>query len=243
MKIFSAWRMICLSCTSIWKKLTQQTPDRQIIVALTQYHVKKPFQHEFMEVLSRYIFNSLDANGNIMAEAYYEKGDFCIIWIIERWNNYSFYKNNKRSREAKAVDTLTKTGLVSPVEITFMKDFLQLTNDAGDIFKAREQPVTLMLFVDVKTGTENHFRLINRMVMSVFQDEPGIIVFRLSQIICHKTKFIIFKKFRDWNAFQYHLKDPALKPLMTFLHTSIKEPPYEKGYHHLIQFAPLNNNL
>ena len=95
-----------------------------------------------------------------------------------------------------------------------------------------------MLLVDVKAGTENHFRSINQVLLSAFRNEPGVLLFQLSQVAYHKYRFIVFKKFRNWDAFKYDLTDPALEPVIQFLQRSIKQPPFEKGYHHLIQFSP-----
>ncbi len=204
-----------------------------ITVVLTQYHVKISHQDKFLEVLSEYTISSLKATGNIMAEAYYEQGDACIMWTIERWDNLAYYKNNREGAAAKEIAALTKTGLLSPVETIFMEDLELLSKEAS------HNAITVMLLVEVKDGTDDHFRSLNHEVMSSLRNEPGVLAFQLSQVARHKTRFVVYKKFRNWDTFQYHLKDPALGPVIKFLQTSIKEPPFEKGYHHLIQFAPL----
>jgi quinol monooxygenase YgiN len=215
-------------------RLPWRFPSNSSITAvLTQYHVKTSFQDKFLEVLSGYIIGSLGATGNIMAAAHYEQGDSCILWTVERWQNQAYYKNNQTSAAAKKIGALTKTGLASPVEIIFMND-LELHSKETD-----RQAITVMLLVDVKDGTEALFKSINHDVMATLRHEPGVLTFQFSQVADHKTKFIVYKQFRSWDTFQYHLKDPALEPVIKFLQTSIKEPPFEKGYHHLIQFAPL----
>lgn len=240
MKILGTWRMAVLSAIYSWSRRAHgQGPDSTTIV-FTQYHVKATYRDNFLDALRLYILTSLRATGNIMAEAYYEKGDSCIMWIIERWSSRTFYKDNKRSAAAKVINALTKIGLASPVETIFIKDLEFFSKDiSGHTPIARDQPITVMLFLDVKTGTENYFRSINQNVTAAFRNEPGVLAFQLSQVFHHKTRFIIYKKFRDWDAFRYHLKDPALEPVIKFLQTAIKEPPFEKGYHRLIQFAPL----
>lgn len=244
MNIFSAWRLTLSSFMDTWTRPSHQRhADRSVIAVVTEYHTKTAHQHEFVEALSAYVGCSLRAGGNIMSEAYYEKGDICVMWVIERWSNYHFYKKNSKSREGQVIRALTKTGVTIAVDTTFLKDLLSLSNQSLVIpSRGNNQPVTIMLLVDVKAGTEDQFRSINQTVMSVFRNKPGVLLFQLSKVIYDKTKFIVCKKFRDWDAFQYHLKDPALQPVITFLQTSVKEPPYEKGYHHLIQFAPLHGD-
>lgn len=240
MKLLNIWRMAVLYLVRTWNKRTHaQAMDSSITVVLTQYQVKTSCRHQFLEALSEYIFNSGRAMGNIQAEAYYEKGNAGIMWTIERWSDRSFYKMNRRTDAAKVVSALTKIGLVSPVETMLLKDLELLSKEvAGNPPTAHQQPITVMLLVDVKAGTENHFRSINQVLLSAFRNEPGVLLFQLSQVAYHKYRFIVFKKFRNWDAFKYHLTDPALEPVIQFLQTSIKQPPFEKGYHHLIQFSP-----
>jgi quinol monooxygenase YgiN len=215
-------------------RLPWRLPSHSSITAvLTQYHVKASFQDKFLAILSGYIIDSLGSPGNIMASAYYEQGDACILWTIERWQNHAYYKNNQESATAKKIGALTKAELASPVEVIFMNDLEMLSKEPD------HHAITVMLLVDVKNGTEALFRSLNHEVMATLQHEPGVLAFQFSQVVDHKTKFIVYKQFRSWDTFQYHLKDPALEPIMKFLQTSIKEPPFEKGYHHLIQFAPL----
>ncbi len=85
------------------------------------------------------------------------------MWTIERWNNQAYYKNNRESAATKEVGALTKTGLVSPVETIFMEDLELLSKEAG------RNAITVMLLVDVKDGTEDHFRSINHEVMSALR--------------------------------------------------------------------------
>lgn len=240
MKIFRTWRMGVLSFICSWsKRAHDQASGNSITVVLTQYHVKTSFQDRFLEALSGYVFSSINATGNIMAEAYYEKGDVSVIWTIERWSNRASYINNRKTTAAKEVSVLRKNGLVSPVETIFMKDLLFFSKETTrNMPKAYGQPITVMLFIEVKAGVENYFNSINEVIFSVFLNEPGVLIFQFSRVLYCKTRFIVFKKFRDWDAFRYHLENPALKPVIKFLQTSIKEPPFEKGYHLLIQFAP-----
>lgn len=198
---------------------------------LTQYHVKTSYQDQFFKVLSQYTLSSIGSAGNVMAEAYYERSDICVMWIIERWNCRTSYENNKRSIAAKAIGALVKVGIAEPVKIFFLQELEIFSKEIS------RDALTILLFVDVRPGTEKRFRSINRDLMPVLRQAPGVLLFQLSQIVAHKTRFVVYKKLRNWETFQYHLKEPALAPLMKFLQTSIAAPPFENGYHHLIQFG------
>ncbi|ACU57767.1 putative quinol monooxygenase [Chitinophaga pinensis] len=198
---------------------------------LTQYHVKTSYQDQFLAILSQYTLSAIEATGNVMAEAYYERGDGCVMWVIERWSCRTSYRENKRSAAAKAVDALSKVGIAGPVKTFFLQELEIFSKDIN------RDALTILLFVDVIPGTEKLFKSINHDLMPVLRQTPGVLWFQLSQLISHKTRFVVYKKLRNWDTFQYHLKEPALTPLMKFLQTSVAIPPFENGYHHLIQFG------
>lgn len=240
MKIYCKWRLALSSFMYAWNSFSNGwSTGKSVIVVLTKYHTKTACQHKFLELLSAYVFRSLKAGGNVMSEAFYEKGDLCTIWVIERWSSYVWYKKNKESGEAGVISALTKTGLEFTVETIFLKDLLLFSNGSSLEPKINDRQITIMLFVDLKSGTEDYFRSVSQGLMPIFRGSPGVLLFQLSQVIYMKTRFIVCKKFRDWDAFRYHLKDPALQPMITFLQHAVKEPPYEKGYRYLVQFAPL----
>jgi quinol monooxygenase YgiN len=105
--------------------------------------------------------------------------------------------------------------------------------------KSSDQPFTVMLFVDAKKGTQHEFTQLYHEAMPQFRSEPGVVTYQLSQVKADDTKFITYEKFRSDAAFQDHLKLPAVEPVIGYLRTSIKQPPFEKGLHKLIEFAPL----
>ena len=236
MKIPGRWMILLRKIAAIWENRQHHaTTNSTTTIALTQYQVKAAWQERFMQVLSNYTTSSRQASGNIMAGAYYEHGDSCTMWTIERWFNKAFYAAHKKTAAAKTVSALAKIGLALPVKTIFIKD-LELVARESDGTTAGE-PVTIMLIIDVKPGNENYFKSINHDLMLSLQAEPRLLFFQFGQVVGHTSRFIIYKTFSNWQMFQHHLKDPALAPIMNFLQTSIKAPPFEKNYHHLISFT------
>lgn len=210
------------------------------IVRLVQYKVKPDYQAKFKKALSGYVNSSLKAAGNIMAEAYYEESDSTIFWIIERWSDQNALIKNGEGSAAKAIVDLSKHALVTPAEATLMSDLEPLAKEAYHKAPgANDHPLTIMLFVDAKQGTEDEFKKLYHAAMPAFRSEAGVIAYQLSQLTSDKTKFVTYEKFRGEEAFQYHLQFPPVKPVVQYLRTSIKEQPFEKGLHRLIEFAPL----
>lgn len=210
------------------------------VVRLLQYQVRPEYQAEFRKALEEYVNTSVNATGNIMAEAYYEENDSARLWIIERWTDQRSLERNGESNAAKAIAGLMKQALLTPADTIFMNDLEPLAKeDYHKIPDANDRPLTIMLFVDAKPGTENEFKKLYHAAMPAFRNEAGVIAYQLSQSPSDKTKFVTYEKFRSEEAFQYHLQFPPVKPVVQYLRTSIKEQPFEKGLHRLIEFAPL----
>jgi len=96
-----------------------------------------------------------------------------------------------------------------------------------------------MLFVDSKEGTQAEFKQTYHVAMPQFRSEPGVVTYQLSQVAGDDTKFVTFEKFRSPASFQYHLNFPPIQPVIDYLQTSIKQQPFQRGLHTLIEFAPL----
>ena len=212
-------------------------PHNPTTVSISQYQAKSSYQTELFQLLSEYVFSSRKAVGNIMMEGYYELGDASIMWIVERWTSEKYYEENKSSIAAKNINDLEKI-LVSPVETVFLTDLELLVKDDSQNKLEKGQQMCVMLFVDVKQGSEDYFRSINHDVITAFRNDPGVLILRLSQFVNDNTRFVVYKKFRNKDSFRLHLRSAAIVPVIKFLQTSVKEPPFEKGYRHLIEFAP-----
>lgn len=221
------------------KRTDIHLPNNPTTVAMSQYQAKASYQTELFQLLSEYVFSSRRAVGNIMMEGYYELGDASIMWIVERWTSEKYYEENKSSTAAKNINDLEKTLVVSPVETVFLTDLELLIKDNSQNKMEKGQQMCVMLFVDVKQGSEDYFRSINRDVITAFRNEPGVLILRLSQFTNDKTRFVVYKKFKNKDSFQLHLRSAAIVPVIKFLQTSVKEQPFEKGYRHLIEFTPI----
>lgn len=213
-------------------------PNNLITVAMSQYQAKASYHAELFQLLSEFIFSSRRAVGNIMMEGYYELGEASIMWIVERWTSEEYYMENKSSIAAKNISDLENTLVASPVETVFLTDLELLIKDDSQNKTENGQQMSIMLFVDVQQGSEDYFMSINRDVITELRNEPGLLIFRLSQFTNDVTRFVVYKKFRNKDSFRLHLSSPAIVPVINFLQTSVKEQPFEKGYRHLIEFAP-----
>ncbi|MBO9562079.1 MAG: antibiotic biosynthesis monooxygenase [Niastella sp.] len=208
------------------------TPNTEEVAVLTRYEVKEGQQKTFRSVLGKYIKQANAQTDNIMAEGYHEQENPSILWIIERWSSKAAFDKNRK--------LLSGNKLVQPAKTIYVKDLEPLTKAAWQRKPGKDdKPITIILFVDSKPGTETTFKTVYHTAMPQFRSEPGVINYQLSQLEEDNTQFVTYEKFRNDEAFQYHLKFPPIQPVIDYLNTSIKKQPFQTGLHRLIEFAPV----
>lgn len=221
------------------KAVPEPLINNEVIGRLTRYELK-PGHQELHQALTDYVMYAMAKEGNIMAEAYYEQNDTAVLWLIERWTNRSELDKFCLGAQAKAIGVLGKQALAKKVETYYVKDLEPISKAAWRrTAKTDDRPLTIMLFVDGKAGTQENFKRTYHIAMPQFRGEPGVVTYQLSQVQGDDTRFVTYEKFRSEDAFQYHLAFPPIKPVLNYLETSIKKQPFQAGLHNLIEFAPL----
>lgn len=224
--------LILLSSLSV---IAQNTMKNAAINKLTRFELKPAYSKQFRTAISKYVKQSLSEEGNIMAEAYYEKEHPSVLWLIERWTS-----NTGSNKFRKTFESLATTALAKPAKVYTVKDLEPLTKQQWrKTARKQDQQLTVMLFVDAKKGTQQDFKRIYHQAMPQFRSEPGVVTYQLSEIEGDDTQFVTYEKFRSEEAFQYHLKFPPIQPVIDYLNTSIKQSPFQNGIRNLVEFAPL----
>lgn len=214
--------------------------DSSMVARLVRYEVKPEYQAAFRKAVSDYVLYSIVLESNVLSEAYHEQDKPSVMWIVERWSSKSELDKIIRSTQSKTMESLAQNALLQPAKIFYMKDLEPLSKkEWRKVPKKDDKPITIMLFVDSKAGTESTFKQVYHIAMPQFRSEPGVINYQLSQLEEDSTQFVTYEKFRNDDAFQYHLNFPAILPVIDYLNTSIKKQPFQSGLHKLIEFVPL----
>lgn len=212
----------------------------EAISKMTMYEVKPEQVTLFSETLKNYVNHSITSKDNIMAEAFYEQNKPNVLWLIERWNDKKELEKFSKTSPSKSLESLSQKALTKPSKIYYVNDLEPLTKEQWrKSSKTEDNQLVIMLFVDAKEGTQKEFKDLYHIAMPQFRSEPGVVTYQLSEIDGDDTRFVTYEKFRSNDAFQYHLNFPPIKPVIEYLETKIKTPPFQKGLHNLIEFAPL----
>ncbi|MGF6925284.1 quinol monooxygenase YgiN [Chitinophaga sp. W2I13] len=209
------------------------------VAALTRYEVKKRYKKKFSKALRKYVKYAIAHKSNIMAEAYYEQENLSVLWLIERWDSKNGLENVRGGVKYNPIKLLSEKRLIQPAKTIYIKDLEPISKNEWQRRPLKEdKPITIMLFVDSREGTEGNFKEVYHTAMPQFRSEPGVINYQLSQLEEDSTRFVTYEKFRSEDAFRYHLDFPPIQPVIDYLNTSIKKQPFQTGLHRLIAFAP-----
>lgn len=227
------------SAKALGEAVLEQLKNKEVVGKITRFEVQADQGNTFRKAMTDYVVKANSADGNILMEAYSEKDLPNTLWLIERWENTSKQEAFNRTSTAKKLDELNKAALKSVPAPLNVQDLEPLSKPEWRRLAAKEDnPIVIMLFVDSKAGTLEEFKSIYHTAMPQFRSEPGVITYQFSQSVDDQETFVTFEKFRSDAAFQYHLNFPPIQPVIDYLNTSIKEQPFQKGLHTLIQFAP-----
>jgi len=239
-KLLLGARLVTVTAATLLNAPAVEAQKNEPIGRLTRYVVKAERLDTFQAALTVYVTEALVNDTNIQAEAYHERDNRSVIWLIERWDNRDELDRFQRQPSAHVLSSLVGESLLGPVETVYVTDLEPISKTQWRRSpKTEDCPLTIMLFVDAKPGTERVFRETYHQVMPAFRGEPGVVTYQLSQVEGDATKFVTFEKFRSDAAFDYHLKFPPIKPVIDYLNTSIQRQPFQDGLRTLIEFAPL----
>jgi putative intracellular protease/amidase/quinol monooxygenase YgiN len=228
------------SAKAVGEAVLEQLRSIEVIGRLTRYAVKPAHQDDFRRALSNYVSQALAEEGNIQAEAYHEQDNQSVLWLIERWKNRSELERFGQNLQSRAVSSLESAALSSAAKTYLVTDLEPLSKQQWRrTAQVEDHPLTVMLFVDSKEGTQDDFKSMYHFAMPPFRSQPGVVTYQLSQVLGDDTKFVTFEKFRSPEAFQHHLNFPPIKPVIDYLQTNIKQQPFQSGLHTLVEFAPL----
>ena len=227
------------SATAVGETVLEQLKHVALIGRLTRYSVKPASQDAFRKALTDYVTHARNEDGNVQAEVFSEQDKISVFWLIERWNDRYQLQRFDSSVQAKSIEAPKPEALDAKVETYHVKDLEPLSKSQWRRTpRAEDQPLTVMLFVDAKPGTEQTFMDTYHLAMPPFRNQPGVVTYQLSRVVGEDTKFVTFEKFRSRDAFQRHLDFPPIKPVLEYLQTSIQKQPFQAGLHLLVEFAP-----
>lgn len=220
------------------KSSPSQLNSQDVCVVITRYEIQVNAKAQIGKTLNTYVQLALADENNIIAEVFQEEEQPFVLWVLERWKSKDHYKEFAQSARVKKMLSVPQTVLFRPVKACYLKDLAPLSKSEWRRAPGKDdKPIVIMLFVDGKPGTESTFIKVYDEAMPKFRSEPGVITYGLSQSEDDATQFVTYEKFRNEDAFKYHLNFPPIQPVLGYLNTSVKKRPFQAGLHRLVPLS------
>lgn len=100
-----------------------------------------------------------------------------------------------------------------------------LAQTVNEQLKKTDKKFQMLVFFEIKPGTEDAFRAAFVEPLKQTLSEPGNIVYRLTQDTISPEKFIVIEQWKNLDALDEHLKQPYLTALLNDLEEILAKDP------------------
>lgn len=240
--IMLSWAMtvsVLLDSTDTYSKSgPSQGNSEDVCVIITRYEIQQSAKARMSRRLDAYVRIALSDENNVMAEFFQEDDQPFVLWVLERWKRREHYQEFTQRADVRML-SVPQSVLFRPIERYYLKDLAPLSRNEWRRAPGNDdKPIVVMLFVDSKPGTESAFIRVYDEAMPKFRSEPGVITYGLAQSEDDASQFVTYEKFRNEDAFKFHLSFPPIQPVLDYLNTSIKKQPFQTGLHRLVPVTP-----
>lgn len=202
--------------------MAQRTNER--ITMLVTFNVKDGQQEAFKAALIGDKNGALAEKGNVSMELYQHRDKPNTFYLFERWKNQKVLDGHFQKPYIKKVLELNKTALTSPLEILYLNDIAPLPKTEIKGPTVNDTPITLICIFKVKNGMQETF--VNQFQKSVANSRPeaGNIDFFFHTVPSDNTTFILYERWRNQSALDYHFEQPYTKELFDMFTRTLPEP-------------------
>jgi quinol monooxygenase YgiN len=196
----------------------------QPIMMLVIFKVKPEMVDTFKALLLKDLANARQESGCITMQLFAAKTDPNTLFFFERWQNQTALDNHFVQPYTEAVLELAKTLLISPMEILYLEDLAPLPVEDMQYPDNEDEGVDLVIIFQVKEEMEKRFehQLLNSVRCSRL--EPGCIAFHIHIVREGKSQFVLYERWWNQAAFDFHLAQPYTKELLDSFKATLAKP-------------------
>jgi quinol monooxygenase YgiN len=202
----------------------EMTADGDQIVMLVTFKVKSEMRSTFKQALLDDVSNARQESGCISMVLFEAKDDPGILFLFERWQNQSALDNHFAQPYTKAVLGLAEMALTSPMQILYVEDLVPLPVKDLQSSNVNPEGVDLIVLFEVKEGMDERFK--EQFLNSVRHSRPelGCEAFHIHAVRGDDSKFVLYERWRNQEAFNFHLAQPYTQELFDSFGSTLVKP-------------------
>ncbi|MBC7883790.1 MAG: antibiotic biosynthesis monooxygenase [Anaerolineae bacterium] len=200
------------------------TANNPPITMLVTFKTKPEMTNAFQKALLHDLVNARKELGCITMQLFVDKNDSSILFFFERWQNQSALDNHFAQTYTKAVLELAETALISPMEILYMEDLAPLSAEGIQGSSHEEDSVDLVVIFEVKAEGQERFKAQFLNSVKYSRPEPGCVSFHIHAVKEINSKFVLYERWRNQEAFDFHLAQSYTKELFESFSATLAKP-------------------
>lgn len=200
------------------------TEMRSQITMLVTFTVKPENKEVFKAALMEDAENARNEKGNITMELYEHKDKPSVLYFFERWHDQKVLEEHFEQPYTKKVLALNKTALASPMEILYLRDSAPLPKAELKKPRPEDTPVDLVVIFTVKEGMQERFTKQFQKSSINSRPEAGNIAFHFHSVEGEPTKFVLYERWRNQAALDFHFEQAYTKELFELFKTTLAKP-------------------
>lgn len=227
--------------TKAQKAQSRMTKTSAAITMLVTFNVKPEQLEVFKTVLIEDAQNARNESGNITMELYQHKDKPNILYFFERWANQKALDGHFEKSYTKRVLELNRISLHNPMEILYLDDIYPLSKFELKKPLLTDSPVDLVVVFKVKAGMQERF--IQQFQKSVTKSRPetGNIAFHFHTVEDDNTKFVLYERWRNQAALDFHFEQPYTKELFELFKMALDKP-VEESLNFIVEIGYLKRS-
>jgi quinol monooxygenase YgiN len=201
-----------------------QKQKTDVVTMLVTFTVKPEQKEAFKDALLEDAKNARTEKGNLTMELYEHKDKATTLFLFERWTNQTALDEHFEKPYTKKVLELNKIALASPMEILYLNDVAPLPSREFKKPLSADTPVDLVVIFKVKDGMQERF--IQQFQKSIQNSRPetGNIAFHFHSVNEDKSAFVLYERWRNQAALDFHFAQPYTKELFELFKTALDKP-------------------
>ena len=194
------------------------------VVMLVTFHAKPEQREALKAALLADKKAAAKEKGNVSIALYQHKEKPDVFFLFERWENQAALDYHFKKPYTQKVFELNKTALTDPMDITYLHDYAPLPKNQLKEHAATDTAVDIIVVFTIKPGMQQTF--IDQFKKSIVSSRPesGNVSFFFHTVPADDKKYVLYERWRNNGALQYHFKQPYTVALFGMFKTALPEP-------------------
>lgn len=202
----------------------QTTATRMDTTLLVKFQVNPSHRSPFKTALLDDMNGARRETGNLAMDLFQSKEAPDTFYFYERWRNKEDLDFHLTRDYTKRVFDIEAVSLKMPMDIKYLQDLHPISREQYKYPSQPKNAVDLVVHFTVKEGQQERFVMQFLGSVKHSRKEPGCIAFHIHSVENAPTSFVLFERWENQAAFDFHLEQEYTKALFESFKDTLARP-------------------